>query len=94
MSDDKKAAAIAKGKRAALLLQDDLLQESLQSLEQSYIDGWKLTPARDNDARERLWQAVQVVGKIKDHLRAVMDNGKLTQHELDALAGPQKPLAI
>ena len=34
-------------------------------------------PARDVDGRERLWQAVNIVGKVKDHLTTILNNGKL-----------------
>lgn len=88
--DDKKAEAIARGKRAELLLKDDLIVESLTTLEADYISAWKATPARDTDARERLWQAVQVVGKVRDHLTIVLNNGKLAQREVDGLSQPQK----
>ena len=92
--DDKIQSAISRGKRAELLLQDDLLAESLQKLEDSYIAGWRATLSRDTDARERLWQAVQVVGKVKDHLRTVVNNGKVAKSDVDDLARPQKRFGI
>lgn len=88
--DDKKAVAIARGKRAELLLKDELLVEALDKLKASYIDGWEHSGARDSDGRERVWQAVQVLGKVREHLSIVMNNGKLAQRELDDLAKPQK----
>lgn len=89
--DDKKAEAIARGKRAELLLKDDLLADSLAKLEESYIKGWKETAARDTDARERFFLAVQVVGKVRGHLTSLVSNGKLTQSEIDDLATASKP---
>lgn len=88
--EDKRAAAIARGKRAELLLQDELLVESLDSLKAAYIEAWQVTSARDSDARERLWQAVQVVGKVKEHLGSIAANGRIAQTEIDDLAPPQK----
>ena len=84
MSDDKTADAINDGKRAHLLLNDELLNKAFATLERDYIGFWKTTPARDTDARERLWHGVQAVGKLRDHLVAVMNNGKLALADLEA----------
>ena len=77
--------AAERGARAARLLEDDLLKEAFETLDRDYTKAWRETAARDTDARERLWQATQVLGKVRDHLLAVANNGKLAQRELDAL---------
>ncbi len=87
--EDKKAAAIARGKRAELLLKDELVIESFETLKKDYYAGWVATSPRDTDGRERLWHAAQIIGKVQDHLRRVMSDGKLEQRELDDLAKPQ-----
>ena len=84
MSDDKLQTAIGRGARAQELLRSELLQEMFANLDAEYVAAWRRTPARDTDARERLWQATQVVGKVKDHLA---NDGKLAQRELDELVG-------
>lgn len=84
--DDKIATAISKGKRAELLLQDELLTGAFKALEASYIEGWRNSEARDTDARERLWHAVQVVGKVQQHLQVAVSNGKIAQRDLDDIA--------
>ena len=86
MSDDKLQDAVNRGARADALLKDEMLQEAFAKLEAEYITAWRQSPARDTDGRERLWQAVQVIGRIKDHLGTVLANGKLAQHEVNRLA--------
>ena len=85
MTDDKLNTAMVRGSRAAALLRDELLQESLAVLERDYIEAWKTWPARDTDGRERLWQAVNVVGKVRGHLVTVANNGKLAVAEIEQL---------
>jgi hypothetical protein len=87
MSDDKLQTAIGRGARAQELLRSELLQEVFAQIERDYIAGWRNTSARDTDARERLWLAVQVLGLVKDHLVIVANDGKLAQAELDELVG-------
>ena len=80
--------------RAQRLLDDALLIEAFDTLDRDYLKAWRATAARDTDARERLWQAVQIVAKVRDHLTGVVNGGKLAQRELDDLAGRRKYLGI
>jgi hypothetical protein len=89
MSEDKLQAAISRGARAEALLNNDLLQEAFARLEQDYIEAWKISPARDTDGRERLWQAVNIVAKVRDHMVNVVNDGKLSQRHLNDLARSQ-----
>ena len=89
MNDDKIQRQINEAAHADGLLRDEFLWSQFDYLEKEYIDGWKITPARDTDARERLWQATQVIGKVKDHLRKVLSDGKLAKQELNRLASKQ-----
>jgi hypothetical protein len=78
--------AIERAARAEALQRDELLTEALDALDRDYVKAWRATHARDTDARERLWQAVQVVAKVRDHLAHVAAGGRLAQRELDELA--------
>jgi hypothetical protein len=69
---------------------DELLQESFARLEERYLEEWRVTGFRDTDARERLWQAVNILRKVKDHLANIVADGKLAQREIDALAQRRK----
>jgi len=75
---------IARGKRAEILLQDELLTEAFDTLRAEYIKAWETTGATHTDARERLWQALQIIGKVKTHLHSAVSNGKLAHFELNA----------
>jgi hypothetical protein len=86
MTDDKLETAISRGARAKALLDSDVLKEVFCRIESDYIEGWRRTSARDTDARERLWLAVQVVAIVKDHLVIIANDGKLAQAELDRIA--------
>ena len=89
MNEDKIAAAISEAAHAEVLLKDEFLWKQFDYLEQEYIKQWKTWPARDTDGRERLWQAVNVCGKVKDHLRKVFDDGKIAKADLERLTSKQ-----
>jgi hypothetical protein len=77
--------AIERAARAEALQRDELLIEALEALDRDYVTAWRTTHARDTDGRERLWQAVQVVAKVRDHLAHVIAGGRLAQRELDEM---------
>jgi hypothetical protein len=72
--------------RAQSLLENKLLTEAFQELEDSYMAAWRATTINDVPAREKLFLAVNIVGKVRDHLAAVVTNGKLAAAELKQIA--------
>jgi hypothetical protein len=91
MTEDKLQASMTRGARAEALLKNELLQETFVTLERDYIEAWKTSSARDTDGRERLWQAVNVVGKVRDHLVKVANDGKLARRHLNELISKSAP---
>ncbi len=75
-----------RGQRAERLLSDEILVQGFSSLEETYLQAWRDTKYHDTDGRERLWQAVQIVGKVKTHLQSVVNSGKIAKSELDQIA--------
>ena len=86
MDEIKLGEAAAKAVRAQDLLDSELLSEAFKGLEDSYTEAWRATGIEDVAAREKLFLAVNIVGKVRDHLTSVVTNGKLAQAELKELA--------
>lgn len=82
--------AIARRARAEALLRDDLLTEGFDNLEAAYVKAWRESAASDDAGREKLFLAVNMVAKVRAHLKTVIDNGKIAQQQLDELTG-KKP---
>lgn len=85
MAEDREIT-VARANRAAQLLDDDLLKGAFESLEQAYIAAWRQTLIDDTTAREKLFLAINIVGKVRGHLQAILDDGKLAAAELRDLA--------
>lgn len=77
---------VARAREAELLLDNALLKESFAKLRTDYLAAWEGSNVRDTDARERLWQALQIVGLVQSHLKQVMSDGRLARAELGRLA--------
>ena len=81
----------SRGRRAKELLENELIVEAFESLEDAYIAAWRATKPLDERPREKLYLAINVVGKVRDHLQRIVENGTLARKELDQLANdPRK----
>ena len=87
MSDENKLIRdTGRAIRARQLLEDEMLVEAFKMLEDAYTLGWRNTAIDNAAGREKLFLAVNIVGKVREHLgRAVID-GKLAQAELNEIA--------
>jgi len=87
MSDESRLdRAVTKAVRAQELLDNELLTETFKTLEENYASAWRSTVIDDVAGREKLFLAINIVGKVHDHLNAVIANGKLAEAELRELA--------
>lgn len=78
------------------LLKDELLQEAFKTLEAKYVDAWRGTGISEQDthARERLWQAINLLGKVQDHLKKIVTNGRLSKRQLDEIEQKRTAAAL
>jgi hypothetical protein len=87
MTDEARLNEMAtRGARAEEFLGNELLSEAFAALEASYVSAWRATAIDDSTGREKLFLAINIVGKVRDHLSSVVANGKLAQAELKELA--------
>ena len=88
MPDDEHKLLIARdrGQKAQALLDNLLLKEAFETLEADYITAWKSNErSMGPEGRERLWNAVQIVGKVRAHLEKVATDGHTAARFLDDL---------
>jgi hypothetical protein len=87
MTDEANLNEVAtRGVRVEELLDNELLGEAFSALEASYISAWRATGIDDSSGREKLFLAINIVGKVRDHLGSIVANGKLAEAELKELA--------
>ncbi len=89
MDEIKLGIAQHRGIRAAELLENALLKEAFQYLETEYLKAWRNTMVLDTTPRERLWQAVQILGIIQEHLKSHVVNGRIAAADLRRLSEEQ-----
>jgi hypothetical protein len=77
--------AAGDGVRAQSLLENEMLKGAFKALEDSYMAAWRATTIDEVGSREKLFIAINIVAKVRDHLTAVVNNGKLAEAELKHL---------
>ena len=73
---------INRAARAKALAEDDLLTEAFANLEAAYLDAWRGSNVLDTLGREKLVLAVNIIGKVKENLQAVIANGSVAAADL------------
>lgn len=76
---------LARAARAESLLSNTLITEAFDMLEAEYVNAWRSSQLRDAEGREHLWQAIQIVGKVKHHLEQIVIDGTIAQAEIDEI---------
>lgn len=85
-NEDELSQAAAKAVRAKNLIENELLIEAFDGLEAAYIKAWRSSTIEDDAGREKLFLAINIVGKVRDHLANIVAQGNLAAAELRALA--------
>jgi hypothetical protein len=84
---DRIETDILRGERARQLLEEPLIVEAFALIEQEYQKAWQASPARDMEAREKLYLSLKCLHQVKGHLSSVMESGTLAKATLAQRAG-------
>ena len=90
LDEIKLGIAQHKGVRAQELLENSLLREVFSYLEGEYLQAWRSTKVRETETREKLWQAIQILGIIQEHLKLYVTNGRIAAADLKRLSEEAK----
>lgn len=82
MDEIKLAQQKEKGAKADALLRSDVFNEAFTELRKELMDAWIITHINDDKGRERLWQAVNLLGKVREKLIKMAENGKIATKDI------------
>lgn len=85
MNEGKVRDNMERGEKAAALLRNELLQEAFSTLEQDFMQAWKVSPVEDSQNRERLYMLCQNLSALQGYLESIVTGGKLAKSQLDEL---------
>ena len=74
---------MSQANKAKQLLENPLFKESFDKLRKLYQDSLFNTGVKEQDTREKLWLAYNVVNKVEQHFIELLDTGKLATKQLE-----------
>lgn len=74
--------AVNRAQAARTLLESEILTEAFKGLEDAYTAAWRATTINDVSGREKLFLAINVIGKVRDHLSGIVSNGSVAEAEI------------
>ena len=83
LEQDKLNQELSQANKAKHLFENPLLKESFDKLRNLYSTSLLNTGANENDTREKLWLAFNIVGKVEQNLQEILDTGKLASKQLE-----------
>ena len=82
---------LSQSSQAKQLLGNKLFQEAFSSLKKIYSEALlEKTGAKESETREKLWIAYNVVGKVEQHLKSILETGKLAEKQLEVFRKQQQ----
>lgn len=70
------------GTRAKEVLENEVFLATFDQIEHEVIEQWTNSPARDSQGREKCWEYLMLLRKVKSHLVSSLETGKLAELEL------------
>ena len=80
----QRSQELSRSSQAKQILENNLFKEAVESLKKIYSEALlEKTGAKESDTREKLWIAYNVVGKVEQHLKSILETGKLAEKQLE-----------
>jgi hypothetical protein len=83
MDQAKLQSELSRSEKARLGLSNPIFVEAIENLKKLYSQSLLNTGVNEQDAREKLWLAFQIVQKVEQHFIEIMETGKLAQKQLE-----------
>ena len=85
MDQNKLASEVSRGEKAKLLLDEPIIKEAFETFKKEFQEAILNTKHGEDAARTTLWQAYHLTDKVENHLRTVMETGKLAAQQINQL---------
>lgn len=79
----KLQSEVSRSEKAKLGLANPIFVEAIENLKKLYSQSLLNTGVNEQDAREKLWLAFQIVQKVEQHFIEIMETGKLASKQLE-----------
>jgi hypothetical protein len=77
---------IARAQEAQRLLEHPLLREAFANLKLDYFEAFTQCDPANVHGRDNIFHSARVLESVQQHLRVIMQDGKVTQAQMDKVA--------
>ena len=81
--DDRLQKRVYDGNRAREVLENEAFEGAFVAIEQELTEAWKKSPARDEAGRQKIWEYLTLLKKVRTHLEATLQDGKVAELDLN-----------
>ena len=71
------------GARAREVLDNEEFAAAFDAIEKEVIETWQNSPSRDQAGREKCWEYLMLLRKVKTQLQRTLETGKLAELDLN-----------
>ncbi len=86
---ERSEGEIARAREAELLLENPLLNNSLDLIERTWEEAWRSTAPNDTDKREQAYRMLYALTEFRSELRTVIETGKMAVKTMDTIQSEQ-----
>lgn len=79
-----------RGVEAEKLLNNPLLNETLDAMESTITESWKKSHSEEHEVRHNNYLMIRLLGNLRHSLRTTMQTGKAAEKELMRMKEPSK----
>lgn len=76
---------VIRGHEAERIMRSPLWDEAWSVYENRLTSAWAQSGTDQTDQRERIWLALQIARKVRNHIESIMKTGQLAQKQVEGL---------
>lgn len=76
---------VIRGHEAERIMRSPLWDEAWSIYENRLTSAWAQSGTEQTDQRERIWLALQIAKKVRNHIESIMKTGQLAQKQVEGL---------
>lgn len=82
-----KEQEITQGLEAQNILESEVFKKTFINYKKELLESWEQTKPEDVALRESIYKAMQILPEVEKHLRIIINNGKISQKQIEKLRG-------
>ena len=75
---------VRRGEQAVAVIESPIFIEAFDAIEKELTQAWQDSPARDSEAREKIWLSLKLLNRVKLQMVSVATTGQMAKQSIIA----------